>query len=476
MQKKIINLIFFYLVLFSFSSNAQVSQTVNNSNVNHYPNATEHSGIGYQRNGTFIIDSTYNYLGNTHGQDWFLHQRYLVESRDQWGNFLKATTFEYDTVNNVWFQHQKYEAEYHDSLTTSFWNAHVWDSKANRWRMSDSISFNDEGSPVINWYKAWDPVKFRFSRGQRIIYNYQSEILLSRDIQKFDTLSGNWKPDESISYTYNEDGVLSNELIMEWDSTSNDWKNYSIIQYVYNDDLLIQSETTQFWDDGNSWVNSFKYEYEYFEASKKLEKRLRSSWIPNVGWELGTQILYTYNENFLLQEALSQVWLEFENKWYNTAVYSYVYNPQGQRTEILYRSWDFAGHWVNESWTFYNFDDNGNQVQYVFKIWNNENNLWDNYYKSTNYWSEFVPSGIIKIPGLDIQVFPNPTGGIVYFSLNEDAKNLTATIYTIDGKLMLTEFIGANQAQINLANFPGGKYLLVVNSGGKKYVELVIKK
>jgi hypothetical protein len=439
-----------------------------------FHNVTDVLKNGNYSKGKFVIDSSHNYLGNTYGQAWFHYQRYLVSERDAWGNFVKAATYEYDTVDNVWFAHQKYEAAYYDSVTSSFWNAQVWDSKGDKWRLSDSTAFNSAGNSIVNWYKAWDPVKFRFWRGQRITYVYSAEILLNRNVQKFDTLSGNWKPDQTYSYTYNEDGLLSDELIMEWDSAANGWKNYSNIQYTYNQDLLIQSETTRFWSDGEGWVNNLKFEYTYFEESKKLQKRIRYSWLLN-SWDVLTQTIYSYNNDLRLVEALSQVWVEFENRWYNTAVYSYVYNAQGQRTEVLYRSWDFAGHWVNESETLYTYDDDGNQVQYSFKIWNEEMNVWDNYYKSTSFWSEFLPAAINEVSGLNIQIFPNPTKGIVHFTLNEDIKDVIAAIYTLDGKLVLQEFIGTKQYEINLANFPDGKYLLVINADGKRHAQILIK-
>ena len=475
MNRFLITYILFISVFICYSTRAQAPLQNNHGFPIHNHGSSKIPDQGSSRNGKFVIDSTHTYLGSTIGQNWFHYQRYLVSERDQWGNFLKAATLEFDTINNQWSQYQKYEASYFDSLTTSFWNAQVWDSKAGNWRLSDSTSFNADGDPVINWYKVWDPVKFRFWRGQRIIYAYQTEVLLSRDIQKFDTLSGNWKPDESYAYSYNDDGLLINKLIMEWDTAGNDWKNHSQIQYTYNEGLSIQSEITQLWGDGMTWVNNSKFEYAYDEDSGKLIKRTRFSWASNVAWDLVTQTLYTYNDNLWLVEALSQVWVEFENQWYNTTVNYYVYNSQGQRTEILLRSWDFTGHWVNESENLFTYDDDGNQVQYVFKVWNDENNLWDNYYKTNNFWSEFVPAGIDNISGLNVQIFPNPTSSIVNLSLKENVKSMMTSVYTMDGKLMLQKLIGANQTQINVAGFPAGQYLIVVNAEGKRYTQILIK-
>ncbi len=211
---------------------------------------------------------------------------------------------------------------------------------------------------------------------------------------------------------------------MEWDSATNTWKNYSTIQYLYNEHLMIQSEITRFWSGGNQWVNSFKFDFEYSEENKKLKQRTRFLWVNNFGWDVTTRTLYSYNDNLKLVEALSQVWEEFENKWYNTAVYSYVYNALDQRTETLYRSWDFNGHWVNESETLYTYNDDGNLTQYVFRIWDDINNVWMNYYKYVNYWSEFMPFRISKISGLVIYIYPMVTNGVDEIAFQENVKML----------------------------------------------------
>jgi hypothetical protein len=475
MNKRIpllINAFVFWLIPFSFAAGGQGNST---DSEQVFFNKGPESMPGNRRSGMFIIDSTHNYLGNTFGQDWFYYQRYQVTDRDQWGNFLNAVTLEYDTIENIWVQHQKYQAAYFDSVTTSLWDARVWDTKAVKWRLSDSIAYNTAGQPIISWYKVWSPLKFRFWRGQRITNVYDAEMLVSRNVQQFDTLSGNWKFDENFTYVYNEDGLLATELIKEWDSATQTWINYSDIQYLYNENLMIQSEVTRFWDEGKLWVNSSKFEYEYFEENNKLKQSTRFIWVNNFGWDVTTRTLYGYDDNLRLVEALSQVWVEFENKWYNTAVYSYFYNSQGQRIKTIYQSWDFGGSWVNESESLYSYNEDGNLSQYAFMTWDDNNNEWLNFYKYVNFWSEFVPFGINELSGPVIQIYPNPTNGVVHLSFQETVKNAMAFVYTMDGKVLFQKSIGNNSAQINLTGLPRGKYLLVIDADGELYSRIIVK-
>ena len=462
------------IVLFSFKANAQSLQYDNNRFPGKNSGTSEIFKNSNQRNGKFIIDSNYIFLANTFGQNWFNYQQYKVSARDQWGNFLNATTFEYDTINGFWFAHQRYEAVYFDSLTTSLWNAQVWDSNSQEWRLSDSISYGITGNPEVTWYKIWNPFIYRFSRGQRISYSYIDDKLVGRSVQKFDTLTGNWKFNKKYTYSYNTDGLLENELIKEWDDASNSFKEYLLIGYFYNDDHLIESEITQLWGQENQWEDSLKIEYEYYEGNNKLKQKSRLNWITNTGWEDFNRILYSYNENLRLDEALTEKWDGFE--WYSSSITIYSYNTQGLRIEVLKRFWDTFGYWIDQSKDFYDYDDNGNLTEYIFKSWDYDNNVWVNYYKYINYWSEFIPAGLYEHGGLEVQIFPNPTTDIIHVSLPKNVKDGMAAIFSMDGKLILNRIIQGNAAQLNVEVLPKGKYVLSINIKGEINSQIIIKK
>ena len=463
------------LILSCFTISAQDLQQPNFGFSTQCPGPSDNLKNGNQRDGKFIIDSTWFYLADTFGQSWFNNERYKVTERDAWGNFLNATTFQFDTITNLWFANQTYEATYSDSVTTSFWSAHVWDSHAVKWRMSDSISYNPEGVPTISWYKAWDPFKYRFSRGQRVVYSYQSDDLETRYVQKFDTLTGNWKHDKKYAYSYNVDGLLENELIMEWDDASSSYKEYLFIGYSYNDDQLIESEITQLWGQGNQWEDSLKIEYGYYEGNNKLKQKSRLLWDGYVGWEDFNRILYSYDENLRTEEALTQMWDDFGNEWFNSSIILYEYNSQGLRSEVLYRFWDTYGYWIDLSKYLYSYDDDGNRTEFLYKTWDYENNEWLNFYKDINYWSEFVPIGLNEISNVGVQLYPNPTNGRINLAFDKNIKNGLATVFSMDGKLLLNKKIQGNEPHFNLGALPQGKYILTINIKGEIFSQIVIK-
>ena len=260
---------------------------------------------------------------------------------------------------------------------------------------------------------------------------------------------------------------------MEWNDEHNSYNYYLLIGYFYNDEQLIESETTQLWGQGNQWEDSLKIEYEYYEGNNKLKQKSRMNWIANAGWEDYNRILYSYNDNMRLDTALTQKWDGTE--WYNDKISLYSYNAQGLRTEVLKRFWDTFGFWTDQSKDLYDYDGDGNLTKYIFKSWDYDNNVWVNYYKYVNYWSEFIPIGINEISDLSFQIFPNPTTGIIHLSLPENIKNGMAAIYSMDGKLILNHIIQGGATQLNLKTLPMGKYILNLNIDGKVYSQIVIK-
>jgi|GEM_PF-716084 len=475
-MKNIVFFIFYPFIFFYISADSQEMQHPSSDLNKYFSGDFDILKNGNKRNGKFVVDSTYLYLGNTFGQDWFDYQRYKVTERDDWGNYLNAIRYEYDTIINEWFAHKKYSSTYFDSVTSSLWDAQIWDSKAIKWRMSDSIAYNTSGNPEISWYKVWDPFIFRFRRGQRVTYSYQSKSLVNRDVQKFDTLNGNWKNDKKYTYSYNTNDLIDNELIMDWDSATSDWENYEQNQYFYNENLFVSSEIVKLWNQVKQWENNVKIDYEYFDDNNLLKQKSYSYWISNVIWDLSTRTLYSYDEQSRLIESLSQVWDDFENKWYNTTVIYYSYNSQGLRSEVLYRFWDPYGYWTDLSKYLYTYDEDGNQIEYLFMAWDYENNLWVDYYKNITYWSEFIPIGINEISVLEVQVFPNPGSDFINISFKGNVNTGIVNVYSMNGELLLNRTIHGNSDQLDIGALPIGNHVIVVDVDGKIYSQIVIKK
>jgi len=75
---------------------------------------------------------------------------------------------------------------------------------------------------------------------------------------------------------------------------------------------------------------------------------------------------------------------------------------------------------------------------------------------------------------LNIEVFPNPTTGLVYIKNNEH-KNLSLIVFDITGRQIYTTKLSERNTEINLSNFTGGIYLFKFYNDKEVYYLKLIK-
>jgi len=294
-----------------------------------------------QRNGKWVVDSTWFFLGNTFGQYWFNNEQYRVTNRDQYGNFKASRTIQFDTISFAWVDKSRNTASYYDSVHFEKWIAEIWDTKSDSWKMSDSIFYNASGSTLISWYKIWSTVKYRFSGGKRISYDYSVNGNLEQEtIQLFDTLSGNWKHGQIAFYLYNTEGLVSQKLLQTWD-TSGFWQDSLRVSYSYNEEQLLVETIHEIKNQAEQWENWWKWNYNY-NSSGKIREEYQYSW-SGTEWKNKNFTVYTY-ENLLLMQTLRMIWDENELTWINKSRTTYTYNPNGERTEVLGEYFDYFGN------------------------------------------------------------------------------------------------------------------------------------
>lgn len=420
---------------------------------------------GTQRSGKFVTDSTYYYLANLFGQTWLNTSQYKVNERDRFGNFIKATTFNFDTLETTWYAGNTYEAAYFDSIHTSTWTANVWDLKVGVWRMSDSILYLPDGSPEIAWFKVWDDIGFKFLRGKRVSYFYLENGNTEKQFtQAFDTLTRKWKNDRQDFYEYNSQDLMSKNTVIIWDTLNLLWANSELISFSYNENDLLTGQINQEWNAGPAtWQNRFKAEFTY-NIFGLPDERFVYEWIEATGtWLNMTHTKNLYNLDSQLTETLYQYWDDDEKAWVSNIKINYSYNSLGLRTEVYYQFWDFYS-WVNMSKYLYNYDEHGNRTEYLFISWDFENNLWEDFYKETSYWSEFIPISVDELNFPKVNIYPNPASDVVNITFETEAKNAFCFLFSEEGKLMQKMIFSGNSAKINTSGFLPGTYILRISA------------
>ena len=76
-----------------------------------------------------------------------------------------------------------------------------------------------------------------------------------------------------------------------------------------------------------------------------------------------------------------------------------------------------------------------------------------------------------------ISIYPNPSSDklIIDFQSINDLKNITVSIYNIQGKLLLQQAIKQTQIEINISSFAKGVYIIKVYNDNNIMVSKFIK-
>jgi hypothetical protein len=439
------------------------------------PKADSTMNSGSQRAGKYVTDSTYYYRANLFGQNWLNVSRYKVTGRDQFGNFVNAKAWNYDTLQLNWYIGNTYEATYHDSINRSTWLANVWDLKVGVWRMSDSNVYLSNGAPQVTWFKYWDPVGYKFLRGKRVSYFYLGNGNIEKQFtQTLDTLTRKWENDRQDFYSYNTQDLMIENLIVVWDTLNFQWVNSEIIKFSYDENNLLLNQLNQEWQPATAeWINKYKAEF-FYNSNGLPGERFVYEWIGAAGtWRSMIHTINLYNENLLLSETLDQYWDDDDKLWVNNLKNIYGYNAQGKKTEVIYQYWNFV-NWVNLARYKYSYDENGNRTGYLYSTFNDENNIWEDYYKEVSFWSQNTQNSIDEQWFPEVKFFPNPAHDFINITFEAEIKNAFCYLFSSDGKLVKTQNISGNTVRINTSGFVPGIYVLRMMAEGQVFSQKII--
>ena len=93
--------------------------------------------------------------------------------------------------------------------------------------------------------------------------------------------------------------------------------------------------------------------------------------------------------------------------------------------------------------------------------------------KGSKLWVDNVrlvytnPNGVVEVPveTPSVNVFPNPANNVVNFKTDLDLENTVATIYSLEGKQVVTKTISNNLAEVN--ELSAGRYFFTLHRDGK---------
>ena len=193
-----------------------------------------------------------------------------------------------------------------------------------------------------------------------------------------------------------------NELWQRWEDSS--WGDWDKITYTYDANNNMIEELRELWDRNSYWVNNWKITYTYDANNNKIED-LYQEWMLN--WVNSSKYTYTYDGNNNRIEDLFQGWdgsnwetwgkitytndtnnnmIEFDESWW-AGKHTFTYDESNNMIEDLVIYWDSTS-WVNVSRTISTYQSVTNIEQSA--------EVNETYNLSNNYPNPFNPSTTIR--------------------------------------------------------------------------------
>jgi hypothetical protein len=443
-----------------------------------------------------VLDSTDYYTGNY--ELWDFESRFKSLSFDHYGNVLYGASKIFK--NNIWTDKYKIYYTYSDPLNNirDTYRKQIWDAPNNRWLDGSYTKYYINGGYTEMYVKDWDYRRSVFKSGERIVFNLNPQGLSAdRLVQKWDTVSNDWRNDSYFTYTYSSINKPSEINLSIWDKISSQWVLSRRDNIVYDQAGNNQRQTIQYRSFYLGWINGYQLDSYYNvnldsviskkwnEVNQRWDTTQKNtySFINNLVNEVIVKrkainsgkfinyqkIIYNYNKKGAQTLYLIQFWDDIQNAWINFDQLINVYDPRGNKTEVLQQKWDITGaYWKNVFRESYTYVQNDLNSSYTRQIWDDELDRWINVEKRVNYFSNFNsrPEILTSKSSEDLQYFflyPNPASDFVNIRFNENHKPGYGRIDLIDsnGRMVKSyEYNGEDIFVIQREGLRSGRYYI----------------
>jgi hypothetical protein len=310
------------------------------------------------------------------------------------------------------------------------------------------------------------------------IYSY--DVLLNKTeekIQSWNTSLTMWVDRVKINYSYD----IYNNCVEKLEQNQylpggGPFTNYSRETYVYNSTNQRIESLYQLWDISlNSWKDDSKTNFTYDLNGNETES-LTSKWNQSISaWENDLKVTSFYAVNNKKTQTVVYVW-DSAGSWTSSYKTGYLYDASGNEIETIWQIWSAANTWINSSKLQVLYDMNGKPVEYLNFIWDDPGNFWQNYawyfYSSDGDCFSTLATSINTMENKTktTGIFPNPACSS--FQL----KNMEGTveIYTVAGKLVLSEPNATEETAIDVSGLSKGIYFVKVKSGNMVFSSKLI--
>ena len=176
-----------------------------------------------------------------------------------------------------------------------------------------------------------------------------------------------------------------------------------------------------------------------YDENWRLIEEIEQNWYVNE-WVIIQKSTYTYDDNNNQIEYLFQRWVN-NNDWLNYSKFTYTYDENNNQIEWLIQSC-FGNECVNSSKYTYTYDENNNPIELLRQDW--IDNDWVNYSKFTYVYEEILDTDISDITSIPNHYnlsnpYPNPFNPTTTIEFSIPRSDMVSIkVYDILGKEITT--------------------------------------
>lgn len=148
-------------------------------------------------------------------------------------------------------------------------------------------------------------------------------------------------------------------------------------------------------------------------------------------------------------------------KW--IAIWAILFLPMmglAQETSKVTFAYDADGNRIMRSWSIMKMEENGNPLP------NGDLRMTEQ------------PKAADIVLGTGIEIYPNPTDGLVHIDLQGDSGTapFRATLSTQNGTIIHDRMVESSSESLDISSQASGVYILVLTSGNERHVWKIIKR
>ena len=341
---------------------------------------------------------------------------------------------------------------------------------------------NTDGQPLSQVYYQLDLENGLKYEEDITLLTYHSNGVLETVVYfpwDYDTQA--WGLDTTYIYAFNEDDLITYDLIRSWDRDNNqyDYNDYSTHRrryYSYNQDNFLSTEITHEYNDTiGIWVPSKKHEYTYPNGNDLV------SVYPEYHWNVDTEqwqdaffdqrktLIKDANGNVI--EDLKEIYVD--GMWVNKNKFTYEYINGNQLANYTYYSWDeTTSDWQPFYRRLAEYDINNNIHTSTFEVYRGDG-IWQPNSQRIYYYSVFEVVSTDEPLLNSITILPNPNKGVINIQGYEDADINLIQVVNLSGQTIYLSKEMTNQ--IDISDQADGIYFLILKTNKGSIAKKIIK-